>query len=115
MSAVDDGVSVGIKEKDAIIIVDHGSHRKESNLMPNEFVTVFRDKSDYAIKEPIHMELAEPSIKTAVRASAEQGANRYTLTAEAAKEHPGVSYVITAPLGLHGPLVDVVNDRINQC
>lgn len=24
-----------------------------------------------------------------------------SLTAEAAKEHPGVSYIITAPLGLH--------------
>ena len=28
-----------------------------------------------------------------------------TLTAEAAKEHPGVSYIITAPLGLHELLV----------
>lgn len=28
-----------------------------------------------------------------------------SLTAEAAKEHPGVSYVITAPLGLHELLV----------
>ena len=28
-----------------------------------------------------------------------------SLTAEAAKEHPGVSYIITAPLGLHELLV----------
>ena len=28
-----------------------------------------------------------------------------SLTAEAAKEHPGVSYIITAPLGLHDLLV----------
>lgn len=27
------------------------------------------------------------------------------MTAEAAKEHPGVSYMITAPLGLHELLV----------
>ncbi|KAE9451364.1 hypothetical protein C3L33_16774, partial [Rhododendron williamsianum] len=43
-----------------------------------------------------------------------------SLTADAAKEHPGVSYVITAPLGLHQLLVvlvlqDVVNDRIKHC
>lgn len=28
-----------------------------------------------------------------------------SLTAEAAKEHPGVSYMVTAPLGLHELLV----------
>ncbi|MCH88261.1 sirohydrochlorin ferrochelatase-like [Trifolium medium] len=38
-----------------------------------------------------------------------------TLSAEAAKQHPGVSYIITAPLGLHVLLVDIVNDRINDC
>lgn len=27
------------------------------------------------------------------------------LTAEAAKEHPGISYIVTAPLGLHEQLV----------
>lgn len=28
-----------------------------------------------------------------------------SLTAEAAKDHPGISYIITAPLGLHEKLV----------
>ena len=28
-----------------------------------------------------------------------------SLTAEAAKDHPGISYIITAPLGLHEQLV----------
>ncbi|PNX61276.1 sirohydrochlorin ferrochelatase-like protein [Trifolium pratense] len=37
------------------------------------------------------------------------------MSAEAAKQHPGVSYIITAPLGLHVLLVDIVNDRINDC
>ncbi|ONI19656.1 hypothetical protein PRUPE_3G289700 [Prunus persica] len=37
-----------------------------------------------------------------------------SLTAEAAKEHPGVSSIVTAPLGLHQLLVDVLNDRINH-
>ncbi|KAK6928373.1 Sirohydrochlorin cobaltochelatase CbiX-like [Dillenia turbinata] len=133
MSAADNVVSEVIKEKDAVIIVDHGSRRKESNLMLNEFVAMFRDKTGYAIVEPAHMELAEPSIKSAFRACVEQGANRVILSpfflfpgrhwhqdipslmAEAAKEHPGVSYVITAPLGLHELLVDVVKDRIKHC
>ncbi|KAG6659531.1 hypothetical protein CIPAW_03G042000 [Carya illinoinensis] len=108
-----------VGERDGVIIVDHGSRRKESNLMLNEFVTMFRDKTGYPIVEPAHMELAEPSIRDAFGSCVQQGANRVidipSLTAEAAKEHPRVSYIITAPLGLHDLLVDVVDDRIQHC
>ncbi|GAV61062.1 CbiX domain-containing protein [Cephalotus follicularis] len=123
----------GVSEKDGVIIVDHGSRRKESNLMLNEFVAMFRDKTGYKIIEPAHMELAEPSIKDAFGLCVQQGADRVivspfflspgrhwyqdipSLTAEAAKEHTGVTYIVTAPLGLHDLLVDVVNDRIKHC
>uniref|UniRef100_A0A2P2LD29 Uncharacterized protein MANES_17G115100 n=1 Tax=Rhizophora mucronata TaxID=61149 RepID=A0A2P2LD29_RHIMU len=123
----------GIGKNDGVIIVDHGSRRRESNLMLNEFVAMFRVKTKYPVVEPAHMELAEPSIRQAFDLCVRQGSNRVivspfflspgrhwhqdipTLTAEAAKEHPGVSYLITAPLGLHELLVDVVNDRINHC
>ncbi|CAL1394333.1 unnamed protein product [Linum trigynum] len=123
----------GIGKNDGVIIVDHGSRRKESNLMLNEFAAMFKDKTGYPIVEPAHMELAEPSIKDAFGICVQQGAKRVvvspfflfpgrhwhqdipSLTAEAAKEHPGVPYLITAPLGLHELLVDVVNDRINYC
>ncbi|PIA63401.1 hypothetical protein AQUCO_00201027v1 [Aquilegia coerulea] len=122
-----------VGDRDGVIIVDHGSRRQQSNLMLNEFVKMFRDKTKYPIVEPAHMELAEPSIKAAFNLCVQQGANRIivspfflspgrhwnqdipSLTAEAAKEHPGVSYIVTAPLGLHELLVDVVNDRIKHC
>ncbi|CAJ1946679.1 unnamed protein product [Sphenostylis stenocarpa] len=118
---------------DAVIIVDHGSRRKESNFMLNEFVEMFKYKTGYEIVEPAHMELAEPSIRDAFQSCVQQGANRIivspfflspgrhwsqdipSLSAEAAKEHPDVSYIVTAPLGLHELLVDVVNDRIKHC
>eukprot|EP00268_Persea_americana_P039804 TRINITY_DN3945_c0_g1_i3.p1 TRINITY_DN3945_c0_g1~~TRINITY_DN3945_c0_g1_i3.p1 ORF type:complete len:186 (+),score=40.88 TRINITY_DN3945_c0_g1_i3:249-806(+) len=86
--------SVG--DGDGLIIVDHGSRRQESNLMLNEFVAMFRDRTGYPIVEPAHMDI--PS-----------------LAAEAAKDHPGVSYIVTAPLGLHELLVDVVNERLKYC
>ncbi|KAF8399739.1 hypothetical protein HHK36_015610 [Tetracentron sinense] len=123
----------GVGDGDGVIIVDHGSRRQESNLMLNEFVAMFRDKTGYPIVEPAHMELAEPSIKDAFNSCVQQGANRVivspyflfpgrhwnqdipSLAAEAAKDHPGVSYIITAPLGLHELMVDVLNDRINYC
>ncbi|MED6107809.1 hypothetical protein PIB30_017699 [Stylosanthes scabra] len=123
----------GVGDGDAVIIVDHGSRRRESNLLLNEFVEMFKNKTGYEIVEPAHMELAEPSIRDAFQSCVEQGARRVvvspfflspgrhwnqdipSLSAEAAKEHPGVSYIVTAPLGLHELLVDVVNDRIKHC
>ncbi|KAK7266486.1 hypothetical protein RIF29_19130 [Crotalaria pallida] len=118
---------------DAVIIVDHGSRRTESNLMLNEFVEMFKNKTGYEIVEPAHMELAEPSIADAFQSCVQQGAHRIivspffllpgrhwnqdipSLSAEAAKKHPGVSYIVTAPLGLHELLVDVMDDRIKYC
>ncbi|KNA24303.1 hypothetical protein SOVF_017090 [Spinacia oleracea] len=123
----------GVSQKDGVIIVDHGSRRKESNLLLNEFVLMFKSKTGYPIVEPAHMELAEPSIKDAFNSCVEQGANRViispfflfpgrhwhqdipSLADAAALEHPGINYLVTAPLGLHELLVDVVKDRIDYC
>ncbi|KAJ4781795.1 Sirohydrochlorin ferrochelatase [Rhynchospora pubera] len=121
------------EDKVAVLIVDHGSRREESNLMLNDFVKMFEARTSYQIVEPAHMELAEPTIKDAFRNCVQRGATRVivspfflfpgrhwhkdipSLVAEACKEHTGVSYVITAPLGLHELLVDVMSDRIKQC
>ncbi|CAO2820363.1 unnamed protein product [Amaranthus hypochondriacus] len=122
-----------VGQKDGVIIVDHGSRRKESNLLLNEFVLMFKSKTGYPIVEPAHMELAEPSIKDAFSSCVQQGAKRViispfflfpgrhwhqdipSLADAAALEHPGISYLVTAPLGLHEKLVDVVKDRIDYC
>ncbi|XP_072960107.1 sirohydrochlorin ferrochelatase, chloroplastic isoform X1 [Typha angustifolia] len=122
-----------VGEKDGVIIVDHGSRRQESNLMLNEYVAMFKSRTGYRIVEPAHMELAAPSIRDAFRQCVQKGANRVivspfflfpgrhwqqdipALVAEASREHPGISYIITAPLGLHELMVDVMNDRIKHC
>ncbi|KAI0496732.1 hypothetical protein KFK09_023056 [Dendrobium nobile] len=119
--------------KDGVVIVDHGSRRQESNLMLNDFVAMFKSRTGYQIVEPAHMELAEPAIKDAFRRCVQQGANHIivspffllpgrhwykdipALVAEAAGEHSGISYIITAPFGLHELMVDVMNDRIKHC
>ncbi|XP_010670852.2 sirohydrochlorin ferrochelatase, chloroplastic [Beta vulgaris subsp. vulgaris] len=123
----------GVGQKDGVIIVDHGSRRKESNILLNEFVLMFKSRTGYPIVEPAHMELAEPSIKDAFDLCVQQGANRViispfflfpgrhwhqdipVLAGAAALEHPGINYLVTAPLGLHELLVDVVKDRIDYC
>jgi len=116
-----------------IIIVDHGSRRAESNDMLLDVVAMFRSRKQHAIVEPAHMELAEPSIATAFDRCVEQGATCVVvspyfllpgrhwnkdipeLTAAAAAKHPGVSYMVTAPIGVHPMMADVVDSRIQHC
>ncbi|CAL5186247.1 unnamed protein product [Lathyrus oleraceus] len=122
-----------IGPNDAVIIVDHGSSFNGSNISLIKFVDMFRNKTGYKIVEPAHMEMAKPTIGDAFQSCVQQGARRViiapfflatgkhinkdipSLSAEAAKKHPGVSYIITPPLGLHVLLVDIVNERINSC
>jgi sirohydrochlorin ferrochelatase len=116
-----------------IVIVDHGSRRREANRQHEEFVSAWRERGVHAIVEPAHMELAEPSIATAFDACVRAGATTVViapyflwpgshwevdipaLAAEASAAHPGVRYLVAAPLGPHPALGDIVEQRIDQC
>lgn len=120
-------------EQLGIIVVDHGSRRSESNDMLLEVVDRFEQATDYPIVEPAHMELAEPSIATAFDKCVARGAKVVVchpyfllpgrhwnqdipnLTAEAAKKHPGIRWMVTAPLGLHALMAQVMDSRIKHC
>lgn len=121
------------EKDDGILIVDHGSRRAQSNAMIHSFVDMFKQKTGHANVEPAHMELASPTIKEAFDKCISQGASRViiapyflspgrhwdkdipALAAEAAKEHQNVFYIVTAPIGLHDLMVDILQDRINHC
>lgn len=118
-----------------LIIVDHGSRRRESNELLLAVAEAYRRHSGWGIVEPAHMELAEPSIATAFRRCVEQGARlivvfpyflgpgrhwnedipRLTAEAAAAWAALGVTYLVTAPLGLHPHLMDVISERVEHC
>jgi sirohydrochlorin ferrochelatase len=120
-------------ETTAVIIVDHGSRRAESNAMLEVFVERFRARSSCVIVEPAHMELAEPSVAEAFDRCVDAGARRVVvipyfllpgrhweqdiprLAAEAASRHPGIEYLVGAPIGLHPMMVDVVQARLDHC
>ena len=117
----------------AIVIVDHGSKRIESNRMFEEFVSGYAQRASYKIVEPAHMELAEPSIATAFDRCAQRGARCIVvcpylllpgrhwhqdipvLAQAAAAQHPGMTYLVAAPIGLHPMMVDVIESRIGHC
>lgn len=116
-----------------VVIVDHGSRRQASNDMLEQFVELFiQHRPQYAIVEPAHMELAEPSIATAVKRCVERGAARVAICpyffapgrhwhkdipelAQAAAEQAGVPWVVTAPIGLTPLMVDVIDNRLTHC
>jgi len=116
-----------------IVIVDHGSRRAESNEMLEHFVAQFAGCSPYEIIEPAHMELAEPSIATAFGRCIARGAKRVVvipyfllpgkhwkedipaLTRAAAAGHPGVEFLVGAPIGLHPKMLGVIQARLDHC
>ena len=120
-------------ETTGLVIVDHGSTRPESNRMLEQFVERFTQQTRYRIVEVAHMELAEPSIGTAFERCIGRGADRVVvcpyfllpgkhwdrdipaLTRAAAAKHPGIAYMVTAPIGLHPMMRDVIESRIDHC
>jgi sirohydrochlorin ferrochelatase len=119
----------------AIIIVDHGSRRAESNRMLEEVARLFgeRFRQKYDVVEPAHMELDEPSIATAYRACATQGAKRVVvvpfflgpgkhwtsdiprLVAEAAMDFPDTTYHVAPVLGIDDLILDLLEKRATHC
>jgi sirohydrochlorin ferrochelatase len=116
-----------------IVIVDHGSRRDEANRRHEAFVADWKARFGYPIVEPAHMELAQPAIGDAFDACVAAGAATVViapyflwpgthwdrdipaLAAQAAGRHPNVRHLVTAPLGAHPLLMDVVDDRIRHC
>jgi sirohydrochlorin ferrochelatase len=118
-----------------IVIVDHGSRRDESNRMLERVAELFaeRFRERYAIVEPAHMELAEPSIATAYARCVSRGARRVVvvpfflgpgkhwtqdiprLTAEAAERFPETCYHVSPTLGIDDLILDLLEKRAHGC
>ena len=117
----------------AVMIVDHGSRREESNQMLLDAVRMFEWSSPYQIVEPAHMEQALPDIPMAFDRCVRRGAGRIIVfpyfllpgrhwskdiparVAAAARRHAAVRFLVTAPIGLHPLMPDIISSRIEQC
>ena len=118
--------------KKALLIVDHGSKRNEANDMLPGVVEMLREKSDFKVVFHAHMELAEPTIQQGFDACVSAGAEEVIvhpyflspgrhstldiprMVAEAAARHPGVSFCVTEPLGLHSKMREVILERVTE-
>lgn len=89
--------------------------------------------TQFPIVEPAHMELAEPSIETAFARCVARGARHVIvcpyfllpgrhwnkdipeLSQAAAAAHPGISFQVTDPIGLHPMMGQIIASRIEEC
>ena len=118
--------------KQGLLIVDHGSRRKESNDLLRRLAGMMRERFGLDIVHYAHMELGEPTIAQGFDACVAEGAEEVIvhpyflgpgrhvtidipdLVREAAGRHPGVAFRITEPLGVHPKIGEVIVERIAQ-
>ncbi len=118
--------------KQALILVDHGSRRPEANSVVEHLARRLRDRAPDRVVAFAHMELAHPTVAEAVADCVAAGATEIVvhpyflapgnhstediprLARDALDRHPGVTLRVTAPLGAHEKILDVVLERIRE-
>ena len=117
----------------AIVLIDHGSRREAANRQLEILAEKVREREPHAIVRTAHLEIVEPSLAAAIDDCVADGARaivvhpyflgpgRHTrediprLVETARARHADVSIQISAPLGIHDKLVDVVLERVHEC
>jgi sirohydrochlorin ferrochelatase len=118
--------------KRALLIVDHGSRREESNDLLKKIAEMMRDRFGLSIVHYAHMELGRPTIQQGFDACVADGAEEVivhpyflgpgghvttdipALVKQAANRHPGIAFRITEPLGIHTKIGEVILERIAE-
>lgn len=123
-------MNMNMNMRRALLLVDHGSKRSESNAMLISICDLLRARLPAgSIVQPAHMELSAPSIPHAFSLCVASGATHVhvvpfflgpgrhvtkdipRLAAAAAAEHAGVTYEVRPHLGVHESMVDVILAR----
>ena len=113
----------------ALLLIAHGSRKREANEDLEFLAEELRKRAQYAFVQPAYLELAEPSIIEGGLRCVEQGVRRvvmvpYFLSAgvhardhledtrrELSERFPEVEFLLAEPLGRHPLLVDIVVER----
>ena len=118
------------RAKLGVVLVDHGSKKKASNEMLDAFAEMYRATSGRDLVEVAHMEIAEPSIPTALEKCVERGAldivvapyflspGRHIqkdipkIVEDASSKYPHVNIEIADPIGLDPLVAEVIESRV---
>jgi len=116
-------------QKQALIIIDHGSKVQQANDMVFDVVALISKKEPHLIVEGAHMELADPCINTAIDACVAQGATHIiaqpfmlspgrhatrdipSIVRKHAQQYPHVTIETGTHLGVHEKIADVLLER----
>ena len=115
--------------KIALLLIDHGSKRKEANDMIFDVVKMLQHMRPDLIVVGAHMELADPSILDGVKSCVKHGATHIVaqpfmlspgrhstsdipqLVQEAASHFPAVNIKTSTHLGVHEKLGELILER----
>jgi len=118
--------------KRAIVLVDHGSRVAEANRALEAVAALLRRRVPERVVEIAHMELAPPTLAEAIARCVAAGATEIVVhpyflapgahathdvpaqAAAAARRHAGVTVRVSAPLGAHEGIVDVILARVEE-
>lgn len=113
----------------ALLIVDHGSRYAPANQMLESIAAVLRRRRPDVIVHTAHMALVEPTIRQSFAACIASGATEIIVhpfmlspgrhatrdipmvVAAAAADFPDIEFSITAPLGFHEKIGEIVLER----
>lgn len=116
--------------KRGVLVVGHGSHRREANDDVREAARRIAERGRFPLVEAAFLEIEHPNISKAFARLVEQGAEEiivhpYFLSPgrhtrgdipievrEAASHHPGVNYRITEPLSAHPLVIEASVERL---
>lgn len=115
--------------KQALLVVDHGSKRKEANDMIFDLRVLLRSLKPNLIIHVAHMELAEPDIATGLHQCVVDGAahivvqpfmlspGRHStkdipdLVEMAMKAYPSLTYHVSEHFGVHNKLAELIFEK----
>jgi len=119
-------------EAPAVLLIAHGSRRKDANDDLLRLAEILRGTGKYPIVETSYLELASPDIPTGGSHCVEQGARHvkllpYFLSAgthvaedlerfrgELSERYPNVRFELCPHLGLHPLMVEIVLARLDE-
>lgn len=126
---------VGVSDTRAqlgLLVIGHGSRRHEANATLRDVARLLAAEGEFAAVEAAFLELSEPSIEQGYARLVDAGCTRivahpfflfpglHTTTdipaqlTEAARRHPGASWNVTEPLGLHPGVISAAMARIAE-
>lgn len=115
-----------------VVIVDHGSRKKDSNEQLVEFGSLYQQMTGAKLVEVAHMEIAQPTIEQAIGKCAAAGATTVVvapyflsrgrhiqedipaLVSEAQAKYGGIHCIIADPIGVDPLMAQLINNRVQK-